>query len=82
MTFGWYPSFWDAVRIFLRVSGATLAPWVKARDTAEMETPARSATWRAVTLASLLLPVFGGNADHLPLPLRNTSHHICGASSI
>ena len=64
MTFGWYPSAWDAVRIFLRVSDATLAPCVKARDTAEMETPARSATCRAVMPLSLGLLLAGDTAVH------------------
>ena len=67
MTLGWYPSAADALMIFFRVSGATLEPSVNVRDTADIETPTRSATWRAVTLMSLLLTWIGGNADYLTL---------------
>jgi hypothetical protein len=40
------------VSTFSRVVGETLAPLVNVRDTAEMETPAKSATSRAVTRRS------------------------------
>src|SRR3954466_7112086 len=45
----WYPRLCAAASTFSRVSGATLAPGVKVRDTAERDTPASSATSTEVT---------------------------------
>ena len=64
ITFGWYPSACESVRIFFRVAGATLAPCVKVRDTAEMDTPVWSATWRAVAPLYLGLLFTGDIAVH------------------
>jgi hypothetical protein len=50
--------------IFVRVAGATLAPSVKARDTAEIDTPARSATCLAVMLRLEDLLSTGGMDVH------------------
>lgn len=49
-----------------RVAAETLAPGVKVRDTAEIETPARPATCCAVTLLLLTTPLTVGSVDHPP----------------
>lgn len=49
-----------------RVAAETLAPGVKVRDTAEIETPARPATCCAVTFLLLTTPLAVGTVDHPP----------------
>jgi hypothetical protein len=59
----------------LSVVGETLAPGVNARDTAESETSARSATSCAVTLLLLINPLSVGNFDN-PIRLTVQSRHL------
>jgi hypothetical protein len=71
MTFGSYPKARAALSILLRVAGATLAPLVNVRETAETDTPARLATCRAVTPLSLDFPFVGGTVYNLTRFLQN-----------